>query len=486
MKQSRKRLLALVFAVCLALTLTPTVALAALLPFNVDISPPGSGTVSADIDGAPLASFEAEEDETVTLTAMPDSDHRFVEWEDMGGLLDNATAPVTAFTMPGPTVPSAPSFTAVFEPILTHDIIVEDDGFGTGVASVDGVVVTAAEEDETVTLTATPNPGYRFLLWEDLEQMGLVDPTNSVTTFTVPRGARPSGIYLKATFEPAPPPSGGQIETVTIRFDGNGATGGVMPPAETERYVSFTLPTNAFAREGYDFIGWNTRHTGEGTFYPDRHFLSSAEYDMTLYAQWSPVRDEYLLTICYHANGGAGFMPDESAAYGSLHTLSANLFALEGYAFVGWSTQPDGEGFAFADQEEIYMSQQDLDLYAQWAPTSARGQQETPTDSAGRQTGGAGLGSAPAGQAGAGPGSAPAGQADAAPGSAPAGQAGADPDLYGLGDQGIGRGNLPPTGDFDAEAAVDASVWVWVAVFPCLAIIAACAGLVVGLRRGKP
>ncbi|MCQ2293514.1 MAG: hypothetical protein MJZ54_05725 [Bacteroidaceae bacterium] len=95
-----------------------------------------------------------EEGKTVTVTATPKSGYRFVKWSD--GTTANpytfkATKDVT--------------LTATFEkiPPTTYTITVKSSNTTMGTVSGGGTY----EEGKTVTLTATPKSGYRFVKWSD-------------------------------------------------------------------------------------------------------------------------------------------------------------------------------------------------------------------------------------------------------------------------------------------------------------------------------
>ena len=78
----------------------------------------------------------------------------------------------------------------------------------------------------------------------------------------------------------------------TITFNGNGADGGDM---SSDGFVvlsgeSTTLPTNAYTKSGYAFLGWNSAQDGSGMSYADEgtYTAVSTDYshDITLYAMW--------------------------------------------------------------------------------------------------------------------------------------------------------------------------------------------------------
>ena len=64
----------------------------------------------------------------------------------------------------------------------------------------------------------------------------------------------------------------------------------------------------------------------------------------------------------------SGEMEDQTVQYGVEATLNENQFArIDGYAFVGWNTQPDGEGTSYTDKDSITVSNvEGITLYAQW------------------------------------------------------------------------------------------------------------------------
>jgi len=76
-----------------------------------------------------------------------------------------------------------------------------------------------------------------------------------------------------------------------IAYDGNGATSGEMENVDCYYDETATLTTNAYLRDGYTFVGWNTAADGTGTSYAesaDVTNLATTDGDVvTLYAMWS-------------------------------------------------------------------------------------------------------------------------------------------------------------------------------------------------------
>ncbi len=114
-------------------------------------------TVTVQTDGKGSASASATTaaaDDTVTLTATPDSGYHFERWEVVGG---GVTIENNAFTMPAQPV----TVRAVFSPVVnipdTHDIeLIVGEG---GEAKLS---LTNASAGSTITVTVTPDEGYEL------------------------------------------------------------------------------------------------------------------------------------------------------------------------------------------------------------------------------------------------------------------------------------------------------------------------------------
>ena len=146
----------------------------------------------------------------------------------------------------------------------------------------------------------------------------------------------------------------------TVSFDANGGSG-TMNPQIFEHGIERQLIANTFTREGYGFMGWNTKSDGSGTSYSDQQKLS-IDADVTLYAQWKK-----LPSVTFDANGGEGTMNPQIFEYGIEQQLKANTFTStrEGYVFAGWNTKADGSGTSYSNQQKISIDA-DVTLYAQW------------------------------------------------------------------------------------------------------------------------
>ena len=148
-------------------------------------------------------------------------------------------------------------------------------------------------------------------------------------------------------------------DNYTVHFDANGGTGTMDNQLITSHGQS--LNANAFVRDGYTFIGWNTKANGTGTSYADGEVVNDLG-DITLYAQWRA-----LMTVSFNANGGTGTMDDLIILWDMPQALPASTFTRTYYVFQGWNTKADGSGPAYSDGETV-CNPGTLTLYAQWTP----------------------------------------------------------------------------------------------------------------------
>lgn len=81
----------------------------------------------------------------------------------------------------------------------------------------------------------------------------------------------------------------------TVKFHGNGATSGSMKKMKNRTYdKKFRLSANKFKKEGYKFVGWNTKKNGKGKMYKNKakvkNLTSKNGKTVTLYAQWKKIK----------------------------------------------------------------------------------------------------------------------------------------------------------------------------------------------------
>ena len=125
----------------------------------------------------------------------------------------------------------------------------------------------------------------------------------------------------------------------TITFNANGGEGS-MEPQRFEVGVDTALNANAFTRENYNFIGWNTAADGSGATYADEGAILELTGDMTLYAQWQ-IWNGWFTDV-----NGKQYYKDGELQKTGWTVIDGNTYYLDtetGYAATGITTLvPDG------------------------------------------------------------------------------------------------------------------------------------------------
>ena len=131
----------------------------------------------------------------------------------------------------------------------------------------------------------------------------------------------------------------------TLKFNANGGTGTMNDKKEfnaSENSI-VKIPTNKYIKDGYKFVGWNTKADGTGMYFTDNGEITFEQLTsidvvvMTLYAQWEKVNTD----ITFDASGGTVSIdsmkiPDDGY-YGELP-----IPYKENAGFVNWSCKSDG------------------------------------------------------------------------------------------------------------------------------------------------
>ena len=160
----------------------------------------------------------------------------------------------------------------------------------------------------------------------------------------------------------------------TVRFAGNGATGGGTPDQAFQYNIGQNLHRNGFVRDGYTFTGWkradNQQAYGDGQWVTN--LTTQPDGIVTMVAQWSANEAH----IRYNPNppagktaGGQG-TPNWDGHTGDTPTIGQNGWTIDGYTFAGWATSPDGGGTKYAPGAS-WTANGTLTLYAQWTPDEA-------------------------------------------------------------------------------------------------------------------
>lgn len=122
----------------------------------------------------------------------------------------------------------------------------------------------------------------------------------------------------------------------SVRFDGNGATGGEMAEQNFIYDQVDELCANSFTRDGQTFLGWTD---DQGRQYVDGQVVSNLTVEangcVTLKARWSNYH-----YVAFDGMGATNATPMAAQQFSGAETnaLSANLYGKVGYAFAGWAT----------------------------------------------------------------------------------------------------------------------------------------------------
>lgn len=160
----------------------------------------------------------------------------------------------------------------------------------------------------------------------------------------------------------------------TVRFAGNGATGGGTPDQAFQYNIGQNLHRNGFVRDGYTFTGWkradNQQAYGDGQWVTN--LTTQPDGIVTMVAQWSANEAH----IRYNPNPPAGKTtggngtPNWDGHTGDTPAIGGNGWTIDGYTFAGWTTSPDGGGTKYAPGAS-WTANGTLTLYAQWTPGQA-------------------------------------------------------------------------------------------------------------------
>ena len=123
---------------------------------------------------------------------------------------------------------------------------------------------------------------------------------------------------------------------------------------------------------GYRFLGWYAGPQDDAGLYDWNTLLTG---NVTVYAHWQRLQ----ANVVYDANGGTGSHEDTPGWQYSDVTVPSDTsksFKRDGYVFLGWDTQADGNGTAYKDGSQVPLQDKDITLYAQWQPVF---EQFTPT-----------------------------------------------------------------------------------------------------------
>ncbi|MDE5609225.1 MAG: InlB B-repeat-containing protein, partial [Bacteroidales bacterium] len=194
-----------------------------------------------------------KKDSLATITALPFTGYRFVNWTkadgSVFGLASDTTFAVTenlvlvAVFEEIPDVPVPP-----VEEDFTVQLSVNNPAWGRVLKTGNCIY----EQGEEITILALPFAGYRFVNWT--EEDGSVFATDSLLTFKVTEN-----LELTAHFEKIPDvPVVPVVDTFTVQVSANDAAWGSVAQSGNGRYEKDSSASiTATANPGYRFVNWS-------------------------------------------------------------------------------------------------------------------------------------------------------------------------------------------------------------------------------------
>ena len=207
-------------------------------------------------------------------------------------------------------------------PPTTYTVTISNDGNGSGTASPSAAVVGTE-----ITLTATPNTGYRFKEWEVISG-GVVITNNK---FTMPDG----NVEVKAIFEKDAPPAPTEY-TVTVTSGGNGTASASHAKAMFGTEITLTAtPDTGYRFKEWEVISGGVAITSNKFTMPDGNVEIRAIFEKDA----PPAPTEYTVTVTSGGNGTAS-VSHAKAVVGTEITLTATPDT--GYRFKEWEVISGG------------------------------------------------------------------------------------------------------------------------------------------------
>ena len=178
-----------------------------------------------------------------------------------------------------------------------------------------------------ITLTATPNEGYRFKEWQVISGGVAIKDDK----FLMPNDT----VEVKAIFEEDAPPVPTEF-TITVKTDGNGTAS-----ASPDKAVAGTeIRLTATPKEGYHFKEWQAI-SGNVTIKDNKFTMPDGNVEVKAIFEKDapPAPTEYTVTVTNDGNGTASASPAKAVA-GAEITLTA--MPNEGYHFKEWQVISGG------------------------------------------------------------------------------------------------------------------------------------------------
>ncbi|MDD4322992.1 MAG: CARDB domain-containing protein [Dehalococcoidales bacterium] len=243
------------------------------------------------------------EGQTVSISANPSNGWRFDHWEGDAANPNSASTSVT--------INSDKTVTAVFVQIPTYTLSIAINGEG----SVDPATGNySIQENETVSLSATPADGWRFIGWTG----GVTDPDSATTTVVMNENKN-----ITANFAPR------DSFALTVNIEGSGST---TPQEGTHTYSrDAEVEVTANPAQGYKFDSW----LGDVSDPNSATTTVVIDDDKEITARFVEI-PAYTLTIEVSGNGTTEPAP---GAHQYLEGTEVNITATpaDGWRFIGWT-----------------------------------------------------------------------------------------------------------------------------------------------------
>ncbi|WP_200506414.1 InlB B-repeat-containing protein [Adhaeribacter terrigena] len=278
------------------ITISFTVINQAQVSLNVTVN--GSGTVNKNPNQTSYATGA-----TVTLTAVPDPGYQFDGWT---GAATGTTNPLTV------TMNTSKNITANFSQIpAQYSLTITENGSGTVAKTPNQATYTSGS---VVSLTATPDPGFRFDGWSG-------DITGTTNPVNVTMNGNKS---ITATFSALP-----VQYNLNITVNGSGTV--AKSPNQPTYDAGSTVTLTATPNPGFQFDGWSGDATG--TTNP---LMVTVNSNKNITATFSQIPGQFILNVSVTGSGTVSKNPDQgSYSGGSTVMLTANPAA--GFQFDSWA-----------------------------------------------------------------------------------------------------------------------------------------------------
>lgn len=196
--------------------------------------------------------------------------------------------------------------------VTAYKITVQKDDTNVKSVNGEGIYISGA----TASLNATFNEGYKLDYWMESSTKSTSETYKYVVTKSATISVSAKGI------------------TYYINYNANSGTGTMSKQTLTYGNPSL-LSANEFNRNGYDFIGWNTKANGSGTSFKDKASVSNLTTKdgetITLYAQWEESKNNIKVKYV-SANTGKEISKTTSTITGSIgETKTVPYINITGY-----------------------------------------------------------------------------------------------------------------------------------------------------------